>query len=89
MGRWRLYLMPSGLRPCRFSGPCTWIRLHPPWVGAPVARAKFAGAARLRDMPATAVPHPSLEGRAQRAAPRREPLQGAKLPGGCRGKREM
>ena len=58
MGRWRLYLMPSGLRPCRFSGPCTWIRLDPPWVGAPVARAKFAGAARLWDMPATAVPHP-------------------------------
>ena len=35
-------------------------RRAPPWVGAPEARAKFAEAARLWDMPTTAMSHPGV-----------------------------
>ena len=55
-------------------------RRAPPWVGAPEARAKFAVAARLWDMPATAMSHPGVGGahRAPRLAERRP--MGVALP---------
>ena len=80
MGRWRLYLMPSGLRPCRESGPWHGAGDVPLGLGRRVARAKFAKAARLWDSAYDGGVASVMLGRAPRAMPRKSRCAGQ----GCR-----